>query len=147
VSVGGRGIPYPHEREFVDSLSSVGIRAGFKRSTDCDTGADFYVLMLRSDYQDLSSVLRTLADVRNKSGCYWPGWFETTWKPRLDRALALRGAARLRALAALEAYLVRDRAIVVGLYQPVSPWLISARIGCFRAHRAYGVDLAALCLR
>jgi Bacterial extracellular solute-binding proteins, family 5 Middle len=147
VSVGGRGIPYPHEREFVDSLRAIGIRAGFKRTTDCDQSADFYLAFLPSNHWDLSSVLRVLADDRRKSGCYWPGWFETGWKPRLHRTLALNGAARLRGLAELEAYLVRDRALAVGLYRPTTTWLVSARIGCFRPHRVYQVDIAALCLR
>ena len=147
VSVYGRGSPYPHEREFRESLRAIGINTGFLRTTDCDQNADFYILLIPTEYDDPAGALRYIAREELKVDCYWPWSFDTSWRPQLQRALRLRGPARHRELSALEGKLVRDRAIAVGLYQPRATWLVSARIGCFRPHRVYQVDIAALCLR
>lgn len=147
VSVYGRGSIYPHELEFGASLKAIGINVGFRRTADCDQGADFYVALIPRQYDDPASVLRFLAQEELKVGCYWPWSFDTSWRPRLHRALRLRGRARLRALSSLESELVRERVVAVGLYEPRASWLVSARIGCFRPHPVYQVDLGALCLR
>jgi hypothetical protein len=145
VRVYGRGSVYPNERAFHESLGAIGIRSGMRRSADCDQRADMYVLTLPSLYHDPASVLRLLADP--DEGCYWPAAFDTSWRSRLDRAVRRRGAARLRALARIEKYLLYDAVLAVGLYRPHSTHLFSARVGCLHAHRVYQIDLGALCLR
>jgi hypothetical protein len=129
-----------------ESLGAVGIRVGFAFTADCDYAADLYLLEIPAAYHDPASVFRYLAHPDRLSGCYWPAWFDRGWRPQLTRALRLPGPARLRALAALERRLLLD-AEIFGLGQVTQPHLFSARIGCFRPHRAYQVDLGSLCLR
>jgi hypothetical protein len=67
---------------------------------------------------------------------------------RIARAKRLRGAARYRAFAALDAELTRRVAPMIAFAVDNEAELFSARIGCRHFQPAYGsTSLAALCLR
>lgn len=69
------------------------------------------------------------------------------WHRRYAAAGRLSGEKRRRAFGALDIALTRDDVPAVALLQPNELNLFSARIGCFRPHRVYQVDIASLCLR
>ena len=67
---------------------------------------------------------------------------------RIARARRLRGAARYRAFAAIDAELTRTSAPMIAFAVDNVAELFSARIGCRHFQPAYGsTSLAALCLR
>jgi hypothetical protein len=136
-----RGDLLPELRE---SLAELGIDLARVNDAACDGNADLYALYLSERHGDPASVFRFLLDPGEQ--CYWPGWLDKSWRPQLERALRLRGKAKLRALASLERRLLLH-AQIIGIGQVTEPHVFSPRIGCFRSHRVYQVDIVSLCLR
>ncbi len=95
------------------------------------------------DYADPYAVLNIQLDGRFIGMTNWSRFDSPTFNRLLRRAAGLRGDARYRAYAALDARLAREAAPMVAVDFLTEPVLVSARVGCV----AHPFDLAALCRR
>lgn len=99
------------------------------------------------DYADPAAVLRPVLESASWSIPSWHPFPGRRWLRRLAAADRLKGRARLAALGKLDVDLVRNAVPGVPFAIVNSRHLFSSRVGCFRFHRVYHVDLATLCLR
>lgn len=95
------------------------------------------------DYLDPDAML----DVLLEQGTVEPTFVSPIWRARLRAAARLTGPKRYLNYARLDAELVRDAAPLVAFGNGSSLDFFSARIGCQVFTPAYGIDLAALCVR
>jgi YVTN family beta-propeller protein len=98
---------------------------------------------LSPDYLDPDAMLNTLLE----DGTVIPTFADPTYRARLAAALRLRGTKRYLTYARLDADLVRDAAPLVAFGNGSYHELFSRRMGCQTYVPAYGLDLAALCIR
>lgn len=109
---------------------------------------DLMVDRWSADYPDPAGLFRYLAKPRPPYSCApLKPMLAERWQRRIRAAERLTGDARLRAFGVLDIALSRDGLPAVALLQPYDLNLFSSRIGCFRPHRVYQVDIGALCLR
>jgi YVTN family beta-propeller protein len=94
------------------------------------------------DYLDPAAMLNVLLE----NGTIIPTFEDPTYRARLAAAARLTGAERYLTYARLDADLARNAAPFVAFGNLSSHELFSARIGC-QVYGAYGVDLAALCIK
>ena len=94
------------------------------------------------DYADPFAVLNVNFEGRFIGTVNWGRFDDDEFNRALRQAASLRGAARLRAYAALDARLTREGAPMIAVEVLNDATLVSARVGCVR--RPF--DLAAVCL-
>ena len=133
------------------NLAKIGIQVDVKAFTDstlytktATPGEPFDIAYLGwlPDYQDPSAFLNVLLE----GGSILPSLNDPTYRARLAAAAQLTGAKRYLTYARLDADLARNAAPLVAFGNASSHDLFSARIGC-QIYAAYGIDLAALCIR
>lgn len=95
------------------------------------------------DYLDPNAMLGVLLE----QGAFLPSFVDPTWRERLAAASRLAGPERYVNYAHLDAELARDAAPLVAFGSLSSLDFFSARMGCQVFTPAYGIDLAALCIR
>jgi ABC-type oligopeptide transport system substrate-binding subunit len=76
-----------------------------------------------------------------------PNFDVSVWNRRFAQAAALHGRQRARAYDRLDRDLMRQAPPVVPYMVRNARFVVANRVGCFTYHAAYGVDLAAACLR
>lgn len=76
-----------------------------------------------------------------------PNFDVPVWNRRFAQAAALHGRLRARAYDRLDRDLMRQAPPVVPYMVRNARFVVANRVGCFTYHAAYGVDLAAVCLR
>jgi hypothetical protein len=76
-----------------------------------------------------------------------PTFVDSKWRARLAAASRLTGTARYLNYARLDAELARYAAPLAAFGNQTGLDLFSSRIGCQVFTPAYGIDLAALCVR
>jgi ABC-type transport system substrate-binding protein len=94
------------------------------------------------DYIDPEAVLNTLLE----SGTVIPTFKDPRYRVRLAAAARVAGPTRYLTYARLDADLARHAAPLVAFGNVPKPDFFSARMGC-QVNNAYGIDLAALCIR
>jgi peptide/nickel transport system substrate-binding protein len=102
------------------------------------------------EYPDPYLALNFLLDgnvARRGEGVDFAHFDDPTYNHRLEAAAQLRGAARDRAYARLDADLARDAAPFASFGNETIRDFFSPRIGCQLFQPNYGIDLAALCVR
>jgi peptide/nickel transport system substrate-binding protein len=95
-----------------------------------------------ADYDDPFAVLNVQLDGRFIGGTNWSRFDSPEYNRLLRHAASLRGPARYRAYAALDAHLARDAAPMVAIDYLNDANLVSERLGCVTP----SFDLAAVCL-
>jgi YVTN family beta-propeller protein len=122
----------------------------FTREADPHAPWDLAFFAWGPDYPDPSSVLNTLLRGHNPplAGTYDYSHFnDPTYNRRLDAANMLSGAARYAAYAKLDRDLTGKAAPIVPFSVGEAEDFFSARMGCQIYQPAYGIDLAALCIK
>ena len=76
-----------------------------------------------------------------------PNFRRPAWDRRFARAAALTGVRRARAYDRLDRDLMRQAPPVVPYMVRNARFVVADRVGCFTYHAAYGLDLAAICVR
>ena len=76
-----------------------------------------------------------------------PFFDDPSYKRKVTAASRLSGPRRYRAYGALDVDTARNRAPVVSFGNRLSRDFFSARMGCQVYSPAFGIDLAALCIR
>jgi hypothetical protein len=71
----------------------------------------------------------------------------SVWRRAVEGARQRSGRARAEAFAELDARISRDDVLVAPLHVPNDIVVVSPRLGCFRPHPVYALDLGALCRR
>jgi peptide/nickel transport system substrate-binding protein len=103
------------------------------------------------DYPDPASlIIRLLGgeNARKPTGNLNHAYFDVpAYNKRMRAADRLAGAARARAFSKLEADIMRNEAPWAPLWEGVTGVFVSTSVGCLKAHPAWGMDLAAICLR
>ena len=137
---------YPQLEVVRGNLRDIGIetdyRVGPQGSFPAPCSGDVSVVGFGADYADPGAVFEPMA-ARVAQECRK----RPSWAASVAAARYLRGRPRLRAFARLERRLAEQAIPATALYAPYQFNFFSARIGCFRPHRVYQVDIAALCLR
>jgi peptide/nickel transport system substrate-binding protein len=95
------------------------------------------------DYFDPNAMLSELLE----QGTALPTFADSKWQARLAAASRLTGAERYVNYAHLDAELARDAAPLAAFGNLSGLDFFSSRIGCQIFTPAYGIDLAALCVR
>jgi ABC-type oligopeptide transport system substrate-binding subunit len=95
------------------------------------------------DYLDPGAMLNVLLE----QGAVAPTFVDPRWRARLAAAAGLAGAERYLTYARLDAELARSAAPLVAFGSLSALDFFSARVGCQVFTPAYGIDLAALCVR
>ena len=86
-------------------------------------------------------------DVLLEQGAVAPTFLDPAWRARLAAASRLTGAERYLNYARLDADLARNAAPLVAFGSLPGLDFFSPRMGCQVFVPAYGIDLAALCIR
>jgi ABC-type oligopeptide transport system substrate-binding subunit len=94
------------------------------------------------DYPDPAAVLGPLLT----HGAYIPNFNAPAYQRRLAQAAQLTGPNRYVTYGKLDLELARKGAPLIAYGNAESPDFFSPRIGC-QTYGAYGIDLAALCIR
>ena len=102
-----------------------------------------------ADYADGGAFLSALFESSSiAKGSNTSRFAEAAWDRRFAAAARLAGPARERAYGELDLALARDAAPAVALAYRTRGDFFSARVGCqIEQPVAYGIDLAALCIR
>ena len=111
---------------------------------------DIADVVWRADYADPYGLLEKLLDSRviQNSESANPSYFDDPAVDReLDRIDALSGAARYRAFGRLDVEIASREAPVAAYATLNARVFLNRRVGCFSYSPAFGVDVAALCLR
>jgi YVTN family beta-propeller protein len=95
------------------------------------------------DYLDPNGMLNELLE----QGSALPTFVDSKWRARLAAASHLTGTERYINYARLDAELARDAAPLVAFGNLSGLDFFSSRMGCQVFTTAYGIDLAALCIR
>jgi peptide/nickel transport system substrate-binding protein len=95
-----------------------------------------------ADYLDPDNFL----DLVLERGTSIPGFDNPKYRAEIAAATALSGPARFLAFRRIDADLIRNGAPWAAFSNPSSHELFSARMGC-QSYGAFGLDLAALCIR
>jgi peptide/nickel transport system substrate-binding protein len=99
--------------------------------------------VLAPDYLDPDAMLNVLLE----SGSVIPTFDDQAYRARLAAAARLTGTRRYLTYARLDADLVRSAVPLIAWGDGASHDLFSKRMGCQTYVPAYGLDLAALCIR
>jgi ABC-type oligopeptide transport system substrate-binding subunit len=146
ITLHGSGRLYRQLEVVRHNLRDIGIESDYRIGPPeyypASCSADLSVVGLGSDYADPASVFEPMAEAV-REGCRK----QPAWAASVAAIRRLRGRARLRAFARLERRLAEQAIPATALYAPYTFNYFSARVGCFRPHRVYQIDIAALCLR
>jgi peptide/nickel transport system substrate-binding protein len=95
-----------------------------------------------ADYPDPAAVLGPLLT----TGANTPSFDDPAYQNQLTQTAQLTGPKRYLTYGKLDLDLARNAAPLIAYGNPPSPDFFSARIGC-QTYGAYGIDLAALCIK
>jgi ABC-type transport system substrate-binding protein len=146
ITLHGNGRLYRQLEVVRHNLREIGIesdyRIGLRGYFPAPCSADLSVVAIDANYADPASVFEPMA-ASVAEGCRK----RPVWAASVASARRLRGRARLRAFARVERRLAEQEIPATALYAPYQFNFLSARVGCFRPHRVYQVDITTLCLR
>jgi ABC-type transport system substrate-binding protein len=134
----------PRIDQLIHDLAQIGISVALKTTAVCDPVSDLYVFPVEPLTPSFEG---QLARYLEPGACTWPSDPPRDWAASLRRSFSKSGKSRLAYRKALEERIVTRDVPAVGLYVPMAQEAFSRRIGCFRPHPLYGVDVASLCLR
>jgi ABC-type transport system substrate-binding protein len=114
------------------------------------TGFDIADVVTRPDYGDPYGIVEKLLDGRvirpigNTNLSYYA---DPAFSRAVDAAQRLRGPARIRAYAKLDAHVARRSAPLAAYANVNARVFLARRVGCVTYQPVFGLDIAGLCLR